>query len=112
MTTGMSAPPIGMMISTPSTKAIAVIDDERRPLRVRRRDDEGDAAAEHHERDHQVDHVLALEDDRRAREQPELLPRPASLPNAMIEPGERHRADERADEQLDAVAGRNRDRGC
>jgi hypothetical protein len=30
--------------------------------------------------------VLALEDDRRAREQPEHLPRVASLPKAMIEP--------------------------
>ena len=35
---------------------------------------------------HQVDDVLPLEDDRRAREQPEILPSPASLPNAMTEP--------------------------
>ena len=30
--------------------------------------------------------LLPLEDDRRAREQPELLPSPASLPKAMTEP--------------------------
>ena len=100
----MSAPPIGMMISTPSRNASAVIDDERQPCRS--------ASAMKNQmpkptiamRERQIQHVLAREHDRRALEQAELY-----LPDELAErdhrAGERDRADERADEELELVAG-------
>ena len=84
--------------------------DERRPVRAGRRHHERDAETNHHEGEHQVDDVLPLEDDGRAREQPEHLAQPCQLAEGDDRARERHRADERADEQLDAIAGRNRDR--
>ena len=64
--------------------------------------------AEHRQRDQQVHHLLSLEHDRRAREQPEALAQAGELAEGDDRSRERHRADERADEQLDAIAGRNR----
>ena len=61
----------------------------------------------HHEGEDQVDDVLPLEDDGRAREQPGNLAQPCQLAEGDDRARERHRADERADEQLDAIAGRN-----
>ena len=82
--------------------------DERHPVRARPRGDERDAEADHHDREDQVEQVLALEHDRRAREQPQHLAEPGELAERNHRPRERHRADECADEQLDPVAGRNR----
>ena len=83
----MSAPPIGMMISTPSTNAIAVIDEERRPLRRRGRRSRSatpkptiTSDSSRLTRCWPLKTTGALENSRN------FLPRPASLPNAMTEP--------------------------
>ena len=69
------------------------------------REQEDDAEAEHREREQQVDHVLAGEHDRRALEQAELV-LARELAERDHRARERDRADERADEQLDAIAVR------
>ena len=84
--------------------------DERQPVRIGAGDHERDAERDHHDGQHQVDQVLALEDDWRAREQPEHLPQVRQLAEGNDRARERHRADERADEQLHPVAARESDR--
>ena len=54
-TTGMSAPPIGMMISTPSANAISVMTMNGSHAWVRKKITEAD----HADRQHQVDQMLA-----------------------------------------------------
>ena len=77
-------------------------------MRARTRADERDAEADHHDRQDQVDDVLSFEHDGRAREQPQHLAESRQLAECDDGAREGHGADERADEQLDAVAGRNR----
>ena len=104
----MSAPPIGMMISTPSTNAIAVMTMNGSHWPSFAGEEERDAEADHHDREHEVQQVLALEHHRRAGEQAELLAQAGELAEGDHRAGEGDRADERADEELELVAGRDR----
>ena len=103
-TTGISAPPIGMMISTPSANAISVMmmNGSHDCVSMKMMPKPSIAM-----REQQVDHVLARIHDRRALEQAELV-LARELAERDHRTGERDRADERADEQLDAIAVRNR----
>ena len=82
-------------------------DDERWPVSTRLGDDEKQAEGDHDDRHDQVQDVLTLEDHRCAREEPQHLAEPGQLAERDHRSGERHGTDERADEQLDAIAGRN-----
>ena len=65
MTTGMSAPPMGMMMRKPSTKAIAVIVAKAVQF-VGLAKEEPQAENNHDNREDQVDHMLTAKGDRRA----------------------------------------------
>ena len=86
----MSAPPIGSVISTPNDERAGEEHDDRL-RRAAARDHEPDAARDRGDEHERIDHVLAAEAERALDEPVELGPGDHAA-------GERHAADQRADD--------------